>query len=83
MKKKYLFLGVLAAGMLLTVACSKEKTCRCSVLHSNKVRVIKISGGKCEDIKVFRYHTDVEFNNYTEDSLLCTDFEFAIDSIYN
>jgi hypothetical protein len=81
MKKKYLFLGMMAAGILLAVGCSKEKTCRCSVLHSSKVRVIKIDGGNCEDIKLFRYHTDLGVLKI--DSLLCTDYEFDIDSIYN
>ena len=79
MKKKItLCVAVLA---LLAVGCSKEKTCRCSVLHSTKVRVIKISGGNCEDIKIFRYHTDLD--SLKVDSLLCTDYEFDIDSIYN
>lgn len=81
MKKKYLFIGMFAAAMFLTVGCSKEKTCRCSVLHSSKVRVIKINGGSCEDIKIFSYHNDVGILQI--DSLICTDYEFAIDSIYN
>ena len=81
MKKKYLFLGMMAVEMLFAVGCSKEKTCRCSVLHSSKVRVIKIKGGNCEDIKLLRYHTDQ--GDLKIDSLLCTDYEFAIDSIYD
>lgn len=70
-----------AALAFLAGACSKEKTCRCSVLHSSTVRVIKISSGNCEDIKLFRYHTSLD--SLRVDSLLCTDYEFAIDSIYN
>ncbi len=81
MKKKITL--CVAALALLAVSCSKEKTCRCSVLHSSKVRIIKIKGGNCEDIKIFRYHSDLEFGNLRVDSLICTDFEFAIDSIYN
>ena len=81
MKKKYLFFAMLAVGMLLAWSCSKEKTCRCSVLHSSKVRVITIQSGNCEDIKLFRYHTSLD--SLKVDSLLCTDYEFAIDSIYN
>lgn len=69
------------AGMLLAVACSKEKTCRCSVLHSSVVRVITIESGDCEDIKVLRYHTSLD--SLKVDSLICSDYEFAIDSIYN
>ena len=81
MKKKITL--CVAALALLAVSCSKEKTCRCSVLHSSKVRIIKIKGGNCEDIKIFRYHSHLEFGNLRVDSLICTDFEFAIDSIYN
>ena len=80
MKKKYLFLAMWAVGTLLAWSCTKEKTCRCSVLHSSKVRIIKITGGNCEDIKLLRYHTDLGVLKV--DSLLCTDYEFAIDSIY-
>lgn len=79
MKKKIALL--VAALALLAVGCSKEKTCRCSVLHSSKVRVITIKGGNCEDIKIFRYHDQLD--SLKIDSLLCTDFEFDIDSIYN
>ena len=71
----------MVAGIMLVMACSKEKTCRCSVLHSQKVRIIKINSGNCEDIKIFRYHTDLD--SLKVDSLLCTDYEFDIDSIYN
>ena len=81
MKKKYLLLGMMVAGIMLVMACSKEKTCRCSVLHSQKVCIIKINSGNCEDIKIFRYHTDLD--SLKVDSLLCTDYEFDIDSIYN
>ena len=82
MKKKYLimvFAGLM--GLVGLYGCSKEKTCRCSVLHSSAVRVITIQSGNCEDIKLFRYHTSLD--SLKIDSLLCTDYEFAIDSIYN
>ena len=82
MKKRLLIVGLMSVvGLMVMVGCSKEKTCRCSVLHSSKVRVIKISSGNCEDIKLFRYHTSLD--SLKVDSLLCTDYEFAIDSIYN
>ena len=81
MKKKYLFLGLLVASTLFAWSCSKEKTCRCAVLHSYKVRVINIESGNCEDLKLFRYHTSLD--SLKVDSLLCTDHEFAIDSVYN
>ncbi|MBO4586792.1 MAG: hypothetical protein J5677_03120 [Bacteroidales bacterium] len=77
MKKKYLFLGLAAVLALGAVSCNKEKTCRCSVLHSSKVRIIKIEGGNCEDLKLFKYHTMLD--SLKVDSLLCTDYEFQID----
>lgn len=63
------------------VGCSKEKRCRCAVLHSSNVRMVWIKGGNCEDLKLFRYHTPLD--SLMVDSLLCTDYEFRIDSIYN
>jgi hypothetical protein len=51
------------------------------VLHSSKVRIVKIQSGNCEDLKLFRYHTPLD--SLMVDSLLCTDYEFRIDSIYN
>lgn len=79
MKKKFIFLGLaLAVVMLGVMSCSKEKKCRCSVLHSSKVRIITIDGGDCKDIKLFRYHTPLDV--LIVDTLLCTDFEFNIDS---
>ena len=80
MKRKVFNLAALA---VLTVAtgCSKQKTCRCAVIGSSKVRVIKIEAGECEDIKLFTYHTTLD--SLQVDSLLCTDYQFAIDSVYN
>ena len=80
MKKKYLFFGVLLAGVLLAVSCGKEKTCRCAVLHSSDVRIVKIASGNCEDIKVFTYHNPID--SLEVDSLLCMDYEFEIDTLF-
>ncbi len=66
---------MLAVG---AVSCSKEKRCRCLVLHSSLVRIIKIDGGNCEDLKLYKYHTPLD--SLKVDSLLCTDYEFKIDS---
>lgn len=68
---------VLLAG---TTACSKEKTCRCTVQGRALVRVIKIEHGACEDIHAYSFHN--ELDSLRIDSLLCTDHEFAIDSIF-
>ena len=81
MKKKFLLLGMFAAAMLLTVACSKEKTCRCSVMGTERVRIIKIDKGECTQLHVFQGHDEVD--SVWVDSLLCTDYEFRIDSIYH
>lgn len=78
MKKKYLLLGLAAMLAVGAVSCSKEKRCRCSVLHSSLVRIIKIDGGNCEDLKLYKYHTPLD--SLKVDSLLCTDYEFKIDS---
>jgi hypothetical protein len=83
MKKKVL-LGMGIVGlvcMLGLTGCSKEKRCRCAVLHSSNVRIVKIQSGNCEDLKLFRYHTPLD--SLKVDSLLCTDYEFMIDSVYN
>ena len=78
MKKKYLLLGLAALLAVGAVSCSKEKRCRCAVLHSSLVRIIKIDGGNCEDLKLYKYHTPLD--SLKVDSLLCTDYEFKIDS---
>ena len=77
MKKKLLLIAGMAVLLMGVAACSKEKKCRCSVLHSSKVRIITISGGDCRDIKLFSYHTALDVLKV--DSLLCTDYEFNID----
>lgn len=82
MKKKLLTVGLMGLICLVGLSgCSKAKTCRCAVLHSSKVRIVKIESGNCEDLKLFRYHTPLD--SLKVDSLLCTDYEFRIDSIYN
>lgn len=81
MKRKLFFVAIAALGLLAVSSCSREKTCRCAVLHSSLVRIIKIDKGSCEDIKLFRYHTPLD--SLMTDSLICTDYEFRIDSIYN
>ncbi len=84
MKKKVL-LWVMGVVGLVCIAgmtgCSKEKRCRCSVLHSSRVRIIRIASGECEDLKLFRYHTPLD--SLMVDSLLCTDYEFGIDTIFS
>lgn len=82
MKRKTITI-ILAAGALLFVVagCSKQKTCRCTVLGTSKVRIVKVEKGDCRDLSVYQYHTTVD--SLKVDSLLCTDYPFDIDSIYN
>ena len=79
MKKKIEILA-LAALALTVVACNKEQTCRCSVLGTQGVRIIKIDKGNCEQLHTYTYHNVMDSLNV--DSLLCTGYEFRIDSIY-
>ena len=71
----------LAAVALLAVGCSKQKTCRCSVIGDSRVRIIKIDRGECEQLHTWNYPN--MYDTLLVDSLLCTDYEFDIDSIYN
>lgn len=76
MKPKLIILA--AAALVLSVTgCSKQKSCRCSVLNSSTIRIVTIESGECEQLKEFRYHTMLD--SLRVDSLLCTDFEFEID----
>lgn len=79
MKRKIFTLAALAV-LTMAAGCSKQKTCRCAVLNSATVRVIKIESGECSDLKLFKYHNTLD--TLMVDSLLCTDYQFAIDSIY-
>jgi len=80
-QKTILSAAALCAVLLLAQGCAKEKTCRCTVRGTAKVRVVKIEKGRCEQLSTLHYHTDLD--SLKVDSLLCTDFDFAIDSIYN
>ena len=78
--KKKVILGVVALA-LFAVSCGKEKTCCCSVIGTSVVRIIKLDGGDCHDLRTYSYHTSLD--SLKVDSLVCTDYEFRIDSIYN
>lgn len=78
--KKKVFLCV-AALALLAVGCSKQKTCRCSVIGESTVRIIKIEHGECEQLRTYNHPTMLD--TLVVDSMLCMDYEFEIDSIYN
>lgn len=61
-------------------SCSKQKTCRCAVTGTTKVRIIQIDKGECSQLSHYDYQTPMYVA--VTDSLLCTDYEFLIDSIY-
>ncbi len=71
----------MAALALLAAGCSKQKNCRCAVIGTPTVRVITIEHGECDQLHVFRHHNTLD--TLLVDSLVCTDYEFYIDSIYN
>ena len=79
MKKKIAIAAVAVLALGLT-ACNKQQTCRCSVLGTQNVRIIKIDKGECEQLKTFTYHNVMD--SVKVDSLLCTGYEFLIDSIF-
>ena len=80
MKRRMLLLA--GAVMLLTaVGCSKQKNCRCAVRGTSTVRIITIERGECAQLKVFQYNDALD--SLHVDSLVCTDYEFDIDHIYN
>lgn len=81
MKHRILLLTAAAALLLGLVGCSKQKTCRCSVRGTSTVRIIKIDKGECTQLSHLDYHSALD--DQLVDSLICTDYEFQIDSIYN
>lgn len=80
MKKIFLLAGALA--LLSLVSCSKEKTCRCAVLNSQEIRMIQIDKGDCRDVRFVFYDRDILHPDLV-DSVLCTDFHFASDTLSN
>ena len=80
-RKLFLFSLILVAVSLLAVGCSKQKTCRCSVIGSSMVRIIKIEHGECNQLLTYNWHTSLD--SARVDSLVCTDYEFAIDILFN
>jgi len=72
---------VVALLALTATGCSKQKTCRCAVRGTSTVMIINIDKGECSQITQYRYHTPL--NVQVTDTLVCTDYEFSIDTIYN
>ena len=77
MKKILFLLG--AATLVLCASCTKEKSCRCSVVGSQIVRIITIDKGSCEKLNHASYHDDLD--TLHTDYILCTDYPFEADSL--
>jgi len=75
MKKVALLVGAVAI-LAAFVSCSKDRTCRCSVLGDQSIRIIKIDKGECEDMRFVLYDQDPVLYPDIKDSVLCTDFDF-------
>jgi hypothetical protein len=75
MKKIFLMAGIVTV-LLLAASCSKERTCRCTVLGNQTIRIIKIDKGVCEDLRYVLYDRDPVLYPDITDSVLCTDFDF-------
>lgn len=80
-RRLFHFSFIIFALALLVVGCSKQKTCRCSVRGKSIVRIIKIDRGECYQLRLYDQHDMLDTLGI--DTLLCTDYEFEIDSIYN
>lgn len=78
-----LFLSLFAIGAIaLCSSCNKPVSCRCSVLGTQYVRIVEITSGSCEDLRYVRYDASVIDTNVV-DSIVCTDFLFDADSVFN
>lgn len=77
MKKVLIIVGVAVA--VLAVACNKEKSCRCSVLGQQQVRIINITTGSCEKLNGAGNYDALD--TLHRDEILCTDFAFDADSL--
>lgn len=74
--KKIVLLLAIAAFALVSVSCKKERTCRCSVIGDQTIRLITIDKGDCRDIRYVLYDKDPVLYPDLTDSVLCTDFDF-------
>ena len=77
MKKVLIAVGVLVA--VTAVACNKEKSCRCSVVGKQQVRIINIKHGSCEKLNTAGNFDGLDTLHV--DAILCTDHVFDADSL--
>lgn len=70
MKKLVVILGIISLFALSS--CHKGKTCRCTVLGEQTIRIIELDKGDCKDLHFVFYDRDFLHPDLT-DSVLCTD----------
>ena len=51
------------------------------MIGQSTVRIIKIEHGECNQLLTYNYHTMLD--SAMVDSLVCTDYEFDIDTLFN
>ncbi len=80
MKKKILPIALVC--LLLFSACGKDKYCRCSVRHEQKVRIITVrNSADCADIRYVQFNaSDAEIGII--DSVFCSDYIFDVDTLF-
>jgi len=77
MKKFLILMGV--SVLMLCASCKKEKSCRCTVVGTQRVRIVNITSGTCSQIGHASYADDLD--TIHTDYLLCTDYPFGADSL--
>lgn len=76
MKKVLILAGIVLA--LTVVACNKEKSCRCSVIDQQTVRIINITSGSCDKLSGAGNYDALD--TLHRDEIICTDFAFDADT---
>lgn len=76
MKKVLILAGIVLA--LTVVACNKEKSCRCSVIGQQTVRIINITSGSCESLNGAGNYDALD--TLHRDEIICTDHRFDADT---
>ena len=86
MKTKIILAGI--AALLLLGSCSKEKACRCAIRSEQadpqKIRVVMVKQTvDCKKLNYVIYDESEIAQGWQDSPLVCTDYGFAIDSIFN
>lgn len=61
--------------LLGIASCNKTKVCRCSVLDSQRVRLIEVKKGtNCASLNSMVYNDTVHVGHVLNDEMLCIDY---------